>query len=54
MPQALTIRGNTMLAVGSKAEIKKLKVAITIVTNFCDSTVTLGVVDIHIHAIHDV
>ena len=42
---------SNQLAVGSNAKIKKLKVAITMVTDLRDRTLTLGIIDTHIHAI---
>lgn len=53
MPQAMAIRGNTILAVDLNAEIKQLKVAITIITNLRDRTLTPGIIDTHIYAIRD-
>ena len=53
MPQPMAIRGNTILAVDLNTEIKQLKVAITIIKNLRDRTLTPGIIDTHIYAIRD-
>ena len=49
--QAIAIRGNTIVAVGSNAVIRKLAGAQTVLTNLGGRTVVPGLIDSHIHAI---
>lgn len=49
--QAVAIRGNTIVAVGSNAAIRKLAGPQTVLTNLGGRTVVPGLIDTHIHAI---
>ncbi|MDB5965746.1 MAG: putative Metallo-dependent hydrolase [Polaromonas sp.] len=49
--QAIAIRGNTILAVGSNSEMSRLRSPRTVMTNLGGRTVFPGLIDSHIHAI---
>lgn len=49
--QALAIRGNRIVAVGTNTEIRKLRSARTEVIDLAGKTVVPGLIDTHIHAI---
>lgn len=51
LAQAVAVRGNTIVAVGSNVDVRKLTGAQTVLTNLGGRTLVPGLIDTHIHAI---